>query len=150
MLQDLFDDLRYGLRVLRKSPGPSAVAILTLALGIAANTAVFGWINSLLLHPLPGGEAFNELAAIETITPSGDFNVSSFQDYRFFRDHSTFGSGLAASLVNAFNVGDDQRPARVWGEHVTSNYFSVLCVKARSGRAFTQTSSATMRVPTHM
>jgi predicted permease len=108
-------------------------------LGIAASTAVFGWIYTILLHPFPGVEQADRLAAIETVLPSGEFSVSSFRDYRDYRDHNSFAAGMSASLLNAFNLGDDQRPSRVWGEYVTSNYFAVLGMGAVRGRTFAPT-----------
>ena len=136
MLQGLFEDLRYGLRVVRSSPGATAAAVLTLALGIAANTVVFGWTTSLLLHPFPGVSDSANLAAIETVSPAGEYNVSSFRDYLDIRDRASFASGMAASLLNAFNIGDDQQPSRIWGEYVTANYFPVLGLRPARGRLF--------------
>ena len=62
MLHGLSEDLRFSFRVLRSNPGPTAVAVITLALGIAANTTVFGWANGLLLHPFAGVEMSDRLA----------------------------------------------------------------------------------------
>jgi len=128
-------DLRYGARVLRASPGFTTAAVLTLALGIAANTAVFGWIDALLVHPFPGVKDGGRLASIETITPTGEFIVTAWRDYLDYRDSLTLTSGVAASLFNAFAVGDEN-PQRVSGEYVSANYFSVLGVQPVLGRSF--------------
>jgi predicted permease len=134
-MRSLYQDLRFGLRVLLASPGYTAVAVLTLAIGIAANTTVFGWIDALLLHPFPGVRGGGQLAALETVTPGGEFSTTSYRDYRDYRDSLQTVSGLCASLLSAFNVGGDENPRRVWGEFVSGNYFAVLGVKPIRGRA---------------
>src|SRR5271165_1314866 len=130
----LLQDLGYGIRVLRNSPRFTAAAVFTLALGIAANTTVFGWIDALLVHPFPGVTAGDRLASIETVSPTGEFSTTSWRDYRDYRDSLTLESGLAASLFNAFAVGDEN-PQRVSGEYVSANYFSVLGVQPELGSA---------------
>jgi predicted permease len=130
-----FQDLRYGIRVLRASPGFAAVAVFTLALGIAVNTVVFGWMDALLVHPIPGVTAGDRLASIETLSPTGEFSTTAWRDYLDYRDSLTLTSGVAASLFNAFAVGDEN-PQRVSGEYVSANYFGVLGVQPELGRAF--------------
>jgi predicted permease len=122
--------------MLRASPGVTAAAVLTLALGVAANTTVFGWIDALVVHPLPGVQAGDRLALIETVSPNGEFLTTAYRDYRDYRDSLTLVSGLGASLPNAFTVGGDESPQRVWGEYVSGNYFAVLGVKPVLGRVF--------------
>ena len=134
-MRTLVQDLRYGIRVLRNSPGFTAAAVFTLALGIAVNTTVFGWIDGLLMHPFPGVSGGDRLSALETVSPTGEFSTTSWRDYRDYRDGLTLTSGVAASLFNAFAVGDEN-PQRVSGEYVSANYFSVLGVKPELGRAF--------------
>ena len=128
-------DLRYGIRVLRRSPGFTTVAVFTLALGIAANATVFGWIDALLVHPFPGVSAGNRLASIETLSPTGEFGTTAWRDYLEYRDSLTLASGVAASLFNIFAAGDES-PQRVAGEYVSVNYFRVLGVQPQLGRAF--------------
>ena len=135
-MRRLFEDLRYAIRVLRGSPGFTAVAVVTLALGIAANATVFGWIDALLVHPFPGVAKAGQLAALETVSPSGEYSNTSYRDYRDYRDSLKSFSGLAASLLNAFNVGPADNPRRIYGEYVSGNYFAVLGVKPVRGRAF--------------
>jgi predicted permease len=135
-MRSLYEDLRYAIRVLRGSPGFTAVAVLTLALGVAANATVFGWIDSLLVRPFPGVPGGGQLAALETVSPSGEYSTTSYRDYRDYRDSVKSFSGLAASLLNAFNVGPADNPRRVYGEFVSGNYFAVLGVKPVRGRAF--------------
>ena len=135
-MRSLYEDLRYAIRVLRSSPGFTAVAVLTLALGIAANTTVFSWIDTLLVRPYPGVAGGGRLAALETVSPSGEYSNTSYRDYRDYRDSLKSVDGLAASLLNAFNVGPAANPRRIYGEYVSGNYFSVLGVKPIRGRAF--------------
>ena len=136
-MNSLLQDIRYSLRVLRKSPGFTLVAVLTLAVGIASNTAVFSWIEMVLLHPLPGVADSNRLVSFETTTPNGEFIPNSYPDYRDYRDHLTLISGLAISNPNSFSVGDDEHAERAFGELVSGNYFEVLGVKPILGRTFT-------------
>ncbi len=135
-MRSLYEDLRYAFRVLRNSPGFTAVAVLTLALGVAANTTVFQWIDGLLMRPFPGVAASQSLAAIETVSPVGEHSTTSYRDYRDYRDTLTSASGIAASMMNAFNVGPLNDARRVFGEYVSGNYFAVLGVKPAMGRAF--------------
>jgi predicted permease len=134
-MRSLYEDLRYAIRVLRGSPGFTAVAVLTLALGIAADTTVFGWIDTLLVRPFPGVSG-GGLLALETVSPTGEYSNTSYRDYRDYRDNVKSFSGLAASLLNAFNVGPADHPRRIFGEYVSGNYFAVLGVKPVCGRAF--------------
>lgn len=120
--------------MLRSTPGLTLTAVFTLAVGIAANTTVFGWIDGLLLDPIPGAARSHDLVTVETVTPNGDQITTGYRDYRDYRDSLQQFSGLAASLANVFTVGDQQNPKLVWGEFVTSNYFSVLGVDAARGR----------------
>lgn len=132
----LYEDIRYGLRVLRGSLGFTAVAVLTLALGIAVNTAVFSWINTVWLNPLPGVHNFHELAAFENTAPNIDYQSSSFRDFRDYRDNLKQISGLVATLLTPLRVGEGERAQRVWGELVSGNYFDVMGVKPLLGRFF--------------
>jgi predicted permease len=139
-LRTLAQDLRYGVRVLRSSPTFSAVAVLTLAVGIVANTTVFSWVDSVLLRPYPGSANGRELAILEADTqgaPNGA-NQISYLDYRDFRDRLRSISGLAVFRDEVFSIGDDASAQPVWGELVSGNYFAVLGLKTAAGRAFTQ------------
>ena len=123
-------DVRFGFRVLRRSPWFTAVAVLTLGLGIAVNTTVFSWIDSVLLHPFPGVGDPQELALIETVTPTGEFLVAtSYLDYRDYRDNLKLISGVALGRFTPLSVGADGKTARAWAELVSANYFDLLKVQ---------------------
>jgi predicted permease len=130
-------DIRLGLRMLKSSPGFTAVAVLTLALGIAVNSTVFSWIDAVLLHPFPGVHQLQNLALIETVTPSGEYLVStSYLDYKDYRDNLKQVSGVAIGRFTPLSVGDKGRTERAWAELVSANYFDVLDVKPVLGRTF--------------
>jgi hypothetical protein len=105
-MKSLLDDLRYGFRLLWASPGYAAVAILTLATGIAVSLTVFTWVDGLLIHPIPGASDQSRLAAIENAQPNGEYQATSYRDYRDFRDQMTTVSGLASTMQAAFNLGE--------------------------------------------
>jgi predicted permease len=137
-VRTLIHDLRYGFRVLRKSPGFTAVAVLTLALGIGASTTVFSWIDSVLLRPLPGVADPATLVAFETVTPNHEFITTSYPDYRDYRDHLTLLDGITGAQPTALSLGQEDHAERVWGELVTGNYFAVLGVRPFLGRMFSK------------
>src|SRR5690242_5072551 len=130
-------DVWFGLRILRRSPWFTVVAVLTLGLGIAVNTTVFSWINTVLLHPFPGVGDPQSLALIETVTPTGEFLVNtSYIDYKDYRDNLRLVSGVALGRFTPLSVGADGRTARAWAELVSANYFDLLKVKPVLGRTF--------------
>ncbi len=132
----LLQDLRVGLRVLRKSPAQMAAAVVTLALGIAAVTTVFGWVDAVLLRPLPGTSAAHELVAIEELSPAGQPLFCAHPDFRDFQRGADLLSGLAASHFSAFTVGTGEGAQRAFGQIVSANFFAVLGVKPVIGRVF--------------
>jgi predicted permease len=135
VIGDLWQDLRYGWRVLRKNPGFTAVAVLTLALGIGVNTAIFTLFDLALLRPLPVKEP-ETLVNLEYRGQEG----YSFTDYIFFRDHTKVFSELIASCHTRLMLGgqtDAEEPQEVAGEIVSDNYFSVLGGGVILGRTFT-------------
>ncbi len=128
-MQSFFYDLRFGLRTLRGSPGFTAVAVLTLALGIAAATTVFGWIEGVLLNPFPGVAQPRDLYLLETVTTDGTNLVNfSFRDYQDYRDQLRLAEGVAASRFTPTYLGPQGRSERIFVELVTRNYFEVLGV----------------------
>lgn len=141
LLADLWQDLVYAARMLRKAPGFTAVAALTLALGIGANTAVFTIISTLLLNPLPVAKS-SELVAINTTqakmtTQSGEFQLMSYLNIKDFRDRThSFSSFAAHSNPTAITMSNTGEPHRIFVEVVTGNYFETLGIHPFMGRFF--------------
>lgn len=129
----MLQDLTFAVRRLRKSPGFTAIAILTLALAIGANTIVFSVLNALVLRPLPV-ERPQELVFLS----GGKGNQNqSFPNYLDFRDRTTTLSGLVATRLAVVALSHGGENARIWGYEVTGNYFQVLGVRPAAGRFFT-------------
>jgi MacB-like periplasmic core domain len=118
------------------SPGFTLVAVLTLAVGIAASTTVFSWIDTVLVRPIPGIANGHEILAYESVTPDGAYMTSSYPDYRDLRDHLALVDGLAMTKPDALSIGEEDHAERVWGELVTGNYFEVLGARPVAGRVF--------------
>ncbi len=135
-IESFFTDIRFGLRQLRKNPGFTAVAILTLAFGIGANTTVFSWMRAVLLNPLPGASAPERVVALEELAPDGESKRLSYLDFRDFRDYLKQDLAVSAMREMAFAVGSDTNIERVWGELVSGNFFDVLGVQPEAGRFF--------------
>ena len=136
MLRVAAQDLRFGLRMSLKNPGFTLVAVLTLAVGIAASTTVFSWIDSVLVRPIPGVTNGHELLSFESQAPNGEFMGSSYPDYQDHRDHLKLLAGLAVTKPDPLSIGEEDHAERVWGELVSGNYFAVLGVKPAAGRFF--------------
>jgi putative ABC transport system permease protein len=131
----LLQDVRYALRMLRKSPGFTVVAVLTLALGIGANTAMFSVINGVLLNPLPFHEP-DRLVALYSHYPPFDRASISYPNFLdWVRDNRTF-SAMAAWQATDFNLTGMGEPERVPVERVSASFFSLLGVKPVIGTDF--------------
>jgi macrolide transport system ATP-binding/permease protein len=132
---EVVQDLRFGLRMLSKNPTFTCVAVLTLALGIGANTAVFTFVNALLLRPLAGVRAPDRLVQVGRQHADKPYlSDSSYPDYLDYRSQNTVLSGLAVIAPRAFHLRTGRETERVAGELVSSNYFHVLGVGAAHGR----------------
>jgi predicted permease len=136
MMEIFWQDLRYSLRTLFKTPGFTFVVVTTLALGIGANATIFTWIKAVLLASLPGIEQPEKLVEIWGATRNNSALSSSYVDYLDYRDQNKVLSGLIAHQVLPLNLGRSEKPERVWGAIVSGNYFDVLGVKALIGRTF--------------
>lgn len=133
----LIADLRFALRSFRSSPGVTAVAVLTLALGIGCATTVFGWVKSILLNPFPGVARPLELSLLETVTTEGQFlRNTSFRDYLDYRDHLAPMAQVAVSRITPAYVGAEDRPERAFAELVSPNFFTTLGVRLIAGSGF--------------
>ncbi|HYL93147.1 MAG TPA: ABC transporter permease [Alphaproteobacteria bacterium] len=134
-METLYQDARHALRMLRKSPGFTTVAVLTLAFGIGANTAIFSVINS-VLFPNWGLHNPQQLVVIREATASSQgflISIPDFEDYR--RQQTTF-EGLSLWISQSVNLTGRERPDRLIGAYVSDNFFSMLGVKAGGGRTF--------------
>ena len=139
-MQTIWQDLRYAARVLLKTPSFSVVAVLALALGIGANSAIFSVVNALLIRPLPYGES-ERLVRINNFEgrSNSDSAVSppGFVDYR--DQSNSFQSVSATYLGNtALNFSEDGEPERLTGGRVSANFFTTLAVQPMLGRVFVE------------
>jgi len=140
-MHNLLHDLRYGFRMLLKQPGFTLVAVITLALGIGANTAIFSVVNAVLLRPLPFaqserlGMVWNHGAA----AAGGDRTPLAVADLLDWRAQSRSFEGVAAFQPAALNYSSGEIPVQVRGAIVTANFFSVLGVGVQLGRDFQET-----------
>jgi predicted permease len=134
--EQLLQDVRFGLRMLRKSPGFTAIAVLTLAVGIGANTTIFSWVRSVLLNPLPGAGDAERVVALETLTSDGNWVPTSYLDFRDLRDNSKLVESMSVAKPVALAVGNDSSVENVWGEVVSGNFFDLLRVRPERGRFF--------------
>jgi predicted permease len=135
-MSTLSQDLRYALRGLSRSRGFTAVAILTIGIGIGANTTVFSWMRALLLNPLPGAAGPDRVVAVESVAANGDPLATSYLDYRDFRDHLQSFEAISVTRPAALAVGEEDTTQRVWGELVSGSYFDVMRVQPEIGRFF--------------
>ena len=137
-LDTLLQDMRYGVRMLRKSPGFTAVAVITLALGIAVNTTIFSVASGLLLHKPPVHDP-DRVMVISSSNPAKDAYApdrtpASALDYLDWRDQSRAFSNMTAAVFDDFTVSGGMAPERVAGARVSSSFFQVLGVAPALGR----------------
>ena len=135
LLTALPQDLRYGFRVLAKSPAFSLIAILTLALGIGANTAIFSVVNGVLLNPLPFRQPEQLVSMFQKIKnfDNGSISYPNFKDWQ--RMNTTF-AGMAAYRSTGFNLSGNGEPERLHGEMISAGFFEILDVNPILGRTF--------------
>ncbi len=135
-MNTLLRDLRYGWRTLMRNPAFTAVAILTIGIGIGASTTIFSWMRPMLLNPLPGATQSDRIVAIENMAPDGEPITTSYLDFRDFRDNLKLVNLVTARVGNVFSVGDAPHTTQVWGEMVSGNFFDVLGIQPEAGRFF--------------
>jgi putative ABC transport system permease protein len=133
-LETLWQDIRYGLRMMLKNPGFTAIAVLTLALGIGATTAVFSFVNSLFLRPLAVANPEQVVRLYAEDSRGRKFDVFSYPNYADLRDLSQTLHALAAHSYTNASVGVGNGAEDTAGEVVTGNYFNLLGVNAAMGR----------------
>jgi predicted permease len=137
-MNSLLQDVRYGIRVLAKNPGFTSIAVLTLALGIGANTAIFSVVNSVLLRPLPYQHPENLVQISNTYLPAWPQLGLSPGDFQDWRQQVRSFSGMAAyvDVAQGFNLTGAGEPERVQADFATSNLFPMLGIRPLFGRTF--------------
>ncbi len=136
-MESFIQDLRFGARMLMKNPGFTLIAVLTLALGVGANTAIFSVVNAVLLRPLPYSEPDRLVQVWETNPRAnrwGDW--VSYPDFRDWRERNTVFDEIGACRTLAFNLTGGDSPESLPGDYVSASLFTVLGVKPILGRTF--------------
>jgi putative ABC transport system permease protein len=134
-LETIWQDLRYGARMLSKRPGFTIVAVITLALGIGANTAIFSVVNAVLLRPLPCEDP-DRLVYFMKLTQQGYPEESSLPDFVDWREQSRSFERMAAATSRTFNLTGVGEAERLNGEAVTADFFPMLSIRPAFGRVF--------------
>ena len=139
MLETTWQDVRYGLRLLRQSPLFTVTAALSLAIGIGANTTIFSVASALLLRPLPGLAAPDRLVDIGRTTNGEGFDTATYPNYKDLRERTTTLSELYAYRIEPLPVSlsDGTDAERIYGAPVSGNYFRALGTIPAAGRLFT-------------
>ncbi|HEU0173603.1 MAG TPA: ABC transporter permease, partial [Blastocatellia bacterium] len=134
-MRNILQDLRYGARMLRKNSGFTLIAVLTLALGIGANTAIFSVVNGVLLKPLPYREPEQLIRLFESSQTQPKFPMArgNFQNYR--EENATL-AGLALYTRRDMELSQDGKPERLAALGVTAGFFELLGVRPLLGREF--------------
>jgi putative ABC transport system permease protein len=140
MIADLWQDLRYGARMLAKQPGFTLIAVLTLSLGIGANTAIFSVVNALLLRPLPYRQP-EQLVKVFRVQPDPAQgmlpSIWSYPRFEMLRDQNQSFAEVAGFNQSPYNLTGTDAPERLQMEMVSDGYFALLGVNTIEGRAFT-------------
>jgi putative ABC transport system permease protein len=137
-METLWQDIRYGTRTLAKNPGFTAVAVLTLALGIGANTAIFSVVQNLLLHPLPYPHPGQLVEIANTYfpqVPKAGLTPGDYFDWR--QQNATFSEmGAYTRILQGFNLLGDGEPQRIQAGYADSGFFPMLGIRPEVGRSF--------------
>src|SRR5215208_5191989 len=136
-MQNILQDLRYGVRMLMKNWGFTLIAVVTLALGIGANTAIFSLVNSVLLKPL----AFHDPSRLVIVWEEASFanfprNTPAPANYADWKAQNQVFEDMAATGYRSFNLTGDGEPEKLYAYGVTANFFPVLGIKPLLGRTF--------------
>ena len=136
LMETLLQDIRFGFRQLMKQPGFAALAIISMALGIGANTSIFSLVDTALLRPLAVKEPSRLVELYGTFHNGAEWSLQSYLNYKDYRDRNTVFSGLFVYRVVVSSLTVNNSSQRVWGYLVSGNYFDVLGVKPMLGRSF--------------
>lgn len=136
----MLSDIRYALRQLAKNPGFTFVAVLTLALGIGANTAIFSVVNALLLKPLPfpGSQQLVAIGSVHTRDRQDDLSSFSYPDFFDFREQNRTLASAAVLRDQGFAITSEEGATSVRGVKASAEFFDVLGVQPTLGRGFTR------------
>ncbi len=135
-MNSLINDLHYGVRMLLKHPGVTAIAVITLALGIGANTAIFSVVNAVLLNPLPYREPDRLVSLWENVPNQGRWRVAPANFFDWKKQNTVF-EDVAAFGRSSLTLTGDGEPEQLVGARASSGYFAVVGVEPFIGRAFT-------------
>jgi putative ABC transport system permease protein len=135
IVQTFWQDLRYGARMLMKQPGFTLIAVITLALGIGANTAIFSVVNAVLLRPLPYSDA-GRIVAIQELGPQGDRRQVTPANFLDWRAQNTVFAQLAAIRSRQSNLANDGQAERIETAVTSANFFEVFGARPQAGRLF--------------
>ncbi|MBK5257058.1 MAG: ABC transporter permease [Vicinamibacteria bacterium] len=135
LMETLWNDARYGARMLSRTPGFTFVAVLTLALGIGANTAIFSVVNALLIKPLPLPDS-ERLVSVSGVDAKGRSQFVSFPDFEDLQKQSRLFEGFTAMVPQSVNLTGGSEPQRVRGGFVSDNFFGLVGVDPEQGRGF--------------
>jgi len=135
-MQSLIKDIQYGVRNLLKRPSYTVIALLTLALGIGANTAIFSLVSTVLLRPLPVPHPEQLVEVYGTMHNGSEDTIQSYLNYKDYRDRNQTLSGLLAYRFVPVSISQESRNERAWGYLVSGNYFDVMGVPPFLGRYF--------------
>jgi putative ABC transport system permease protein len=143
-MEGIIKDLRYSVRTLVRRPGFTLIAVIALALGIGANTAIFSVVNAVLLEPLPFAEPerlviINETVRRETVEP----REASYLNFVDWREQNQSFDYIAVFVYTGFNLTGGEEPVRVRGEVVSASYFPLMGIEAHRGRTFQPEEDAT-------
>src|SRR6185369_14509242 len=136
MIETLFQDIRYGVRMLTKNPAVTAVAVLTLALGIGANAAIFSGVSAFVLRPLNVPAPDRLVRPVEMAEDRGIADEVSYPDFADYRDQSTVFEAISAEDMLPVALDSETQSDVIWGQTVSGSYFDVVKVKPILGRTF--------------
>ena len=135
-MESLIKDIQYGFRNLVKRPSYTAIALITLALGIGANTAIFSLISTVLLRPLPVSNPEELVEVYGTLHQGADYTIQSYPNYKDYRDRNNVFTSLMSYRFAPMSLSHENRNERVWGYLVSGNYFDTLGIQPFLGRYF--------------
>ena len=135
-MSTLISDFRYSIRSLLKNPGLTVAAVLSLGLGIGANTTIFTWVQAVLLRPIPVAADPSTIRIAAMQNREGQSRSWSYPNYQDFRDRATL-IDVVAQDDQTFSIAVDDSAERTWGALVSGNYFEVMGLGAAAGRLFT-------------